>query len=208
MGRNCGTSPLKIIQRDITPRFSSSFRPQVAFFTLCAAVHAAAFVRWHRQGYEAKQRDWPEHGWFTALSCTGAVMGALAYAHHSLRVLTLHPLYFCNILRRYAARIGQLNGNYTTRKIEFLEDRSAGQLQEMNELRARELRFLAAHFALIPFELGFVIVAELQVLHRLQRLALVNSLSEKKWSRVARLFFAAVMAGLLIGAVGNLVAAV
>jgi hypothetical protein len=93
----------------------------------------------------------------------------------------------------YGARIGQLTGTYTTRKIEFLENRSSAQSQEMNELRAQvdlwlrvaagtwlcfylfnvnewcaqELRFLAAHFALIPFELGFVIVAMLQVsLHR------------------------------------------
>ena len=55
------------------------------------------------------------------------------------------------------------------------------------------LRFLAAHFVLIPFELGFVIVAKLQALHRMQRLAVVNSLSERAWSLVMRLSFAAVI---------------
>lgn len=55
------------------------------------------------------------------------------------------------------------------------------------------LRFLAAHFVLISFELGFVIVAKLQALHRMQRLAVVNSLSERAWSLVMRLSFAAVI---------------
>ena len=74
--------------------------------------------------------------------------------------------------------------------------------------RSVRLRFLAAHFVLNPFELGFVIVAKLQALHRMQRLAVVNSLSERAWSLVMRLSFAAVIAGLLVGAVGNFVAAV
>lgn len=143
-----------------------------------------AFFRWHKKDCDAKQRDWPEHGRFTALSCIGACIGALAYG----------------------ARIGHLHYNYTTRKIEFLENRSDLQSQQMNELRSWELRFLATHFSLIPFELGFVIVAKLQALHRMQRLAVVNSLSERTWSLVMRLFFAAVIAGLLVGAVGNFVA--
>ena len=74
--------------------------------------------------------------------------------------------------------------------------------------RSVRLRFLAAHFVLIPFELGFVIVAKLQALHRMQRLAVVNSLSERAWSLAGRLFFIAVIFGLLIGAVANSVAAV
>ena len=78
----------------------------------------------------------------------------------------------------------------------------------MNEWRAWELRFLATHFAFIPFELGFVIVANVQVLYRMQRLAVVNTLSERVWSLAGRLFFAALIAGLLIGAIGNFVAAV
>ena len=153
---------------------------------MCAVVHAVAFFRWNKQDNEAKQRDWPEHGWFTSISCIGAFMGAVAYG----------------------ARIGHLNYNYTTRKIEFLENRNAVQSQQMNEWRALELRFLATHFAFIHFELGFVIVAKLQVLHRMQRLAVVDSLSERMWFLAGRLFFAAVIASLLIGAIGNFVGAV
>jgi hypothetical protein len=37
----------------------------------------------------------------------------------------------------------------------------------MNEFRALELRFLAAETTLFPFELAFVIIAKLQVLHRM-----------------------------------------
>ena len=159
---------------------------QVASFSVCAVVQAVAFFRWRKQDYEAKQRDWPERGWFTGLACIGTFMGALAYG----------------------ARVGFLNSYYTTREIEFLENRTALQSQHMNEWRALELRFLAANVALAPFELGFVIVAKLQVLHRMQRLVVVNSLSERAWSLAGRLFFIAVISGLLIGAVANSVAAV
>ncbi len=38
------------------------------------------------------------------------------------------------------------------------------QSQEMNEFRARELRFLAAETTLFPLELAFVIMAKLQVM--------------------------------------------
>jgi hypothetical protein len=61
---------------------------------------------------------------------------------------------------------------------------------------------------LTPFELGFVIIAKLQVLQRMQRLAVANSLSERAWSLAGRLFFIAVISGLLICAVFNFVAAV
>jgi hypothetical protein len=159
---------------------------QVSSFAVCAVVQAVAFFRWHKQDYEAKQRDWPERGWFTGLACIGTFMGALAYG----------------------ARIGHLNYNYATQKIEFLENRSAVQSQQMNEWRAWELRFLAAYFALTPFESCFVVFAKLQVLHRMQRLAVVNSLSERAWSLAGSLFLVAVISGLIIGVVANFVAAV
>jgi hypothetical protein len=159
---------------------------QVASFSVCAVVQAVAFFRWRKQDYTAKQRDWPERGWFTGLACIGGFMGAVAYG----------------------ARVGFLNSYYTTRNIEFLENRTAVQSQHMNAWRAWELRFLATHFVLTPFELGFVIIAKLQVLQRMQRLAVANSLSERAWSLAGRLFFIAVISGLLICAVANFVAAV
>ena len=42
----------------------------------------------------------------------------------------------------------------------------------------------------------------------MQRLAVVDSLSERMWFLAGRLFFAAVIASFLIGAIGNFVGAV
>lgn len=78
----------------------------------------------------------------------------------------------------------------------------------MNEFRALELRFLAAETTLFPFELAFVIIAKLQVLHRMQRVASSKSVSARTWIVINRLFLAAVVACLLIGTLGNFVAAV
>ncbi len=108
----------------------------------------------------------------------------------------------------FASRTAQLHFGYTTRKIEFLANRSSAQSQQMNELRGEELRFLATHFALIPFEVGFFIFAKLLVLNRMQKLAVTSSVSERAWVLVGRLFYTLVTAGLLIGVVGNVSAAV
>ena len=112
------------------------------------------------------------------------------------------------------------------------------QSQEMNEFRARELRFLAAETTLFPFELAFVIMAKLQVmtcdtwhdvqdllyiystvtlhipplqvLHRMQRVASARSksASERTWFLINRLFLAVVLACLLLAILGNFVAVV
>ena len=105
------------------------------------------------------------------------------------------------------------------------------QSQEMNEFRARELRFLAAETTLFPLELAFVIMAKLQVmrrtaptaystvtlhlpplqvLHRMQRVASARSTSasQRTWFLINRLFLAVVLACLLVAILGNFVAAV
>jgi hypothetical protein len=110
------------------------------------------------------------------------------------------------------------------------------QSQEMNEFRARELRFLAAETTLFPLELAFVIMAKLQVmrcdamrymaptaystvtlhlpplqvLHRMQRVASARSTSasQRTWFLINRLFLAVVLTCLLVAILGNFVAAV
>ena len=88
------------------------------------------------------------YGLFTALSCAGSITGAIAYS----------------------ARIGHLYGVYASRDIELRGNLSPAQFQQVYALRAQELRFCAAHFATHPLESGVVIIAQLLVLHRMQKL--------------------------------------
>ena len=126
------------------------------------------------------------YGLFTALSCAGSITGAIAYS----------------------ARIGHLYGVYAYRDIELRGNLSPTQFQQVYALRAQELRFCAAHFASHPLESGVVIIAQLLVLHRMQKFALTNSLRERAWLLAARLLLAAVIFGVLVGVVSNIVAAV
>ncbi len=120
------------------------------------------------------------------MSCIGSITGIVAYA----------------------ARIGHLHFVYSSRDIELRGDLSAAQFEQTYVLRTQEMRFVAVHFAMHPVESGCAVVAQLLVLHRMQKFAVTSSLRELAWHRAARLLLAIVIFGILIGVVGNIVAAV
>jgi hypothetical protein len=158
---------------------------QVSSYILCAVVTGAAFVRWRKKSAEEKSVEWPAYGWFTALSCLGSIAGAISFG----------------------ARIGQLHGVYASRKIELFGTSTPGEFQEMNRLRAAELHYCAVHFATVPFEAGFMIIAKLLVLHRMHKFAVINSLRERAWRLASRVFLAVFIVGIAIGVVANITSA-
>lgn len=132
-----------------------------------------------------KSLEWPAYGWFTALSCLGSISGAISFG----------------------ARIGQLHGVYASRKIELFGTSTPSELQEMNRLRAAELHFCAVHFATVPFEAGFMIIAKLLVLQRMLKFSIINSLRERAWLLASRVFLAVFIVGIAIGILANITAA-
>ena len=75
------------------------------------------------------------------------------------------------------------------------------------------LRFSAAHWALLPLEIGFVIVAKLFVLQRMRRFASRGSLQGVDWALLSgrklwRLFFTTVIACNVVGFCGNIAVSV
>ncbi len=168
-------------------------RLQVAVFTMCALIQAAAYLSWRKNagaadGADAQQRpNWQHRGLFTAFACLGSVAGALFNA----------------------ARIGASRATYSAGKLEMkmIADRNAVLLLQLKEFRAQELGFIAAETSLFPFELFFVIVAKLFILDRMHKVAATNAAGMLKWHNLRRVFTAAVIIGLVVGATGNLFAA-
>jgi hypothetical protein len=78
----------------------------------------------------------------------------------------------------------------------------------MNLERSGENLWAAVFYLLYPFELSFVISAQLLVLHRLQKLSVIGSSRQRVWSICRRVFLGAVITFNTIGALGNVVAAV
>jgi hypothetical protein len=78
----------------------------------------------------------------------------------------------------------------------------------MNLERSGENLWAAVFYLLYPFELSFVVSAQLLVLHRLQKLSMIGSSRQRVWSICRRVFLAAVITFNTIGALGNVVAAV
>jgi hypothetical protein len=148
-------------------------------------MHASAYARWRRRGTEDRQGQWSQFGWFTVMSCLGSIAGALAYG----------------------SRIGHLYFVFTSREIEFLPSLSAAQYQQMNELRAQEMRYCALHFMIFPFELGFVVIAKLLVIRRMHHFSLHNSPWQRACALSWRLCLLLVVVCNLTGIGGNFAAA-
>ena len=159
---------------------------QITCQVAAAVALGIAHFRWRRWSDEEKQNGWKLYGWFSALSCLGSAAGAMAYA----------------------ARIGNLSLNYTSSKIELLAGGATlAQKQLMNTQRGDQRRCAAAFYALFPFELGFVVVSKLMVLHRMHRFAVSRSAHARAWFLCGRLFLAIVIAGNVVGVLGNFVSA-
>jgi len=143
-------------------------------------------VRWKRWSKEEKQRGWALYGWFTGLSFCGSTAGALAYACRLNNLKTLY-IYF-----DLAAPV----------------DPSQAIMQQimMQTVRAESRRWAAAHYALFPFELGFVVLAKLLVLHRVQHFAVKTSHPER-WRKARLGLLGAVVLLNTLGVCGNFGAA-
>jgi hypothetical protein len=149
-------------------------------FVACAIGHGVAFARWRKWSEAEKANSWKLYGWFTALSCAGCTVGAVAYGF----------------------RVGHLHYVYTVIDFERIKNPSLLQSQTKNELQRERLRFATAHFMTYPFELALVTLANLCVLHRLHFFSVSASLSAA-WIRAAWAFRAFMVAGLLVGIGGN-----
>ena len=97
---------------------------------------------------------------------------------------------------------------YSSRKLELLGNLTRSESQTMNLKRSGENRFAAAFYLLYPFELGFVVSAQLLVLHRLQKLSMIGSARQHAWLICRRVLLALVATFNVIGVAGNVVAAV
>lgn len=155
-------------------------RPQVLGFIACAIAHGVAFARWRKWSEAEKASSWRLYGWFTALSCAGCAIGAIAYG----------------------TRVGHLSYVYTVIDYQNIKNPSLLQSQIKNELQRDRLRFAAAHFMTYPFELAFVTLANLCVLHRMHFFSVSGSMSVA-WTRAAWAFRSSMVAGLLVGIGGN-----
>ncbi len=157
----------------------------MAAFVACAAAHLTAFLRWRTRASHVTG-GWIFYGWFTKLSLFGSVAGAFAYG----------------------ARMGNLSFIYSSRKLELLGNLTLSQAQTFNLERSGENRFAAAFYLLYPFELSFVVSAQLLVLHRLQKLSVTHSASSRARLIFRRALLYSVVIFNIIGALGNVVAAV
>jgi hypothetical protein len=152
-------------------------------FVACAIGHGVAFTRWRKWSESEKARSWKLYGWFTALSCAGCTVGAIAYG----------------------ARVGHLSYVYTVIQYQQIKNPSLWDSQMKNQIQGDRHRFAAAHFMTYPFELAFVTLANLCVLHRLHFFSVSGSLSAA-WTRAAWAFRSFMVAGLLVGIGGNFAA--
>jgi hypothetical protein len=152
-------------------------------FVACAIGHGVAFARWRKWSEADKARSWKLYGWFTALSCAGCTVGAIAYG----------------------ARVGHLSYAYRVIQYQQIKNPSLWESQMKNQIQGDRHRFAAAHFMTYPFELAFVTLANLCVLHRLHFFSVSASLSTA-WTRAAWAFRSFMVAGLLVGIGGNFAA--
>ncbi len=154
-------------------------RVQLAFFCM------SAFALWQRRSQEEQQKGWGLYGWFTGLPFCGSVAGAIAYG----------------------CRMRQFDLFYLYSNSETIVSPSSVQLQDMHATRAESRRWTAAHFALFPFELAFVVLAKLLVLHRMQRFAVGSASHPQRWRQARRSLLAVVVLLNALGICGNFGAA-
>jgi hypothetical protein len=167
---------------------------QLAFFCLSALAHGTAFVRWKRWTEDEKERGWVLYGWFTGLSFCGSTTGAFAYW---CRLRQLELFYFYSHLENTNSRI----------YLETLVGPTPAQEQHLEILRRDSRRWVAAHFALFPFELGCVVLAQLLVLRRMQHFAVSRSAHPERWRWARRGLLTVVVFLIALGICGNFGAA-
>lgn len=155
-------------------------------FLVGAVAHAIAFVRWKTRSAEEKLKGWKHHGWFTALSCLCCVSGMLAYA----------------------ARTGNTALIYTSSSIGKQLNQTASSQQERNEVLRGMLQFSAAHWALLPLEIGLLINANLLIIQRLRRFSSRTSSQNRIWSIIGRVLFVAINIANVVGFCGNIAVSV
>ncbi len=141
-----------------------------------------AFLRWTRWSQEEKANGWRLYGWFTGLSALGSVAGALAYG----------------------CRVRQLDMFYIAEELET--SGSSASLHDKAAIRAESRRFAAAHFALFPLELCFVVTTQLILLSRMQHFVLAKVRQPQRWMQ-ARSYLLAIITFLnVLGICGNFAA--
>ena len=166
--------------------FLQFMRPQMLFFLVGAVAHAIAFVRWKTRSAEEKLKGWKHYGLFTAVSCLCCVSGMLAYA----------------------ARTGNTALIYKSSSIGKQSNQTSSTKQEKNEVLRGMLQFSAAHWALLPLEIGLLINANLLIIQRLRRFSSSTSSQNRMWSLLGRVFFIVVNVGNVIGFCGNIAVSV
>jgi hypothetical protein len=158
---------------------------QLAFFCVCALAHGFAFARWRLRSKEDHSHSWVLYGWFTGLSFCGSAAGVLAYG---IRLHVLKLFYVYSILHS------------------IVKPTLDEQLQ-MQILIVQNRRWNAAFYALFPFELCFVVVCKLLVLHRVQHLAISGESHAQRWRKASRGLLAIVVLLNTLGICGNFGAA-
>jgi hypothetical protein len=143
----------------------------MASYCVCIAVFGVAFIRWRERSraVQSTGTGWKNFGWFTALSWAGSFTGLIAYAS---RTATLDQVY------RTMREVLLLSSSPSSRAL----------LKSIYEYRSRWQIFSAIFFLLKPVELTLVIIAHLLVLHRLLRMAVMNSSRQKTWIFASRVF--------------------
>jgi hypothetical protein len=141
-----------------------------------------AFLRWTRWSQEEKANGWRLYGWFTGLAALGSVAGALAYG----------------------CRVGQLRMFYIVEGLEKSE--SSASVQDKAAIRAESRRFAAAHFALFPLELFFVVTTQLILLSRMQHFVLAKVRQPQLWMQARRYLLAIITFLNMLGICGNFAA--
>jgi hypothetical protein len=97
---------------------------------------------------------------------------------------------------------------YSSRKLELFGNLTLSQARSFNLERSGENRFAAMYYLLYPFELSFVVAAQLLVLHRLQKLSWADSASARMRLICRRAFMSSVVILNVLGALSDVVAAV
>ena len=161
------------------------------FFFVCATAHGVAFAIWRKKSDKERSRGWDHYGWFTGISCVSQIAGLLAYA---ARMGNLSHIYI-------SSNIGR-SGNGT------ITDLTAAESQEKNKVLVDMLLFSAAHWALLPLEIGLVIVAKLLVLQRMRRFSSSKLTQGRFWSLAGRVFFVIINLCNLVGFCGNIATSV
>ena len=125
---------------------------QISCFAICVIAHGTAFARWLKWSDEEKSRGWRLYGWFTALSCAGSLAGVIAFS----------------------GRMFHLTGVYVTKNTP--KNPTNDQLVLTMQASISLIRGLATFVVASPVEFAFSSLAQLFVLHRLQRFTTSKSL--------------------------------